>query len=205
MNIESDVLESHFISNGFIRQGPDRERCLTWRKPGFARFPPIAPSSKLHFDLLDHSAVTQANTEFSELLRIVFHDSDAIGLRDFEFQLFACCPPLFDQTSKIAFFDTDPITREDFARFYSHFGPGNSLMAKYCQFRDATSVFPSLRLGENNSFHFLSDAKPILIYNNPIKEIGQFFLYGSKGLSVNSWSHINRLALSSPLKFTCTL
>jgi hypothetical protein len=194
MNIKPGVLESHLISNGFVRSHAEWNQYSTWSKPGFARFPTAFARSRLRLDKLNHSAATQANSEFSELLHAVFHESEALSRADFQLSLFSFCPPFLCPTDILTIaFESDPVTISDFSNFYSHFGPKNSLVAKYAQFLGAKSDFPALEIDENNTFHFTNGSKYILVYNNPTKEVGEFFLYDGHGLAVDSWSGLNLL------------
>jgi hypothetical protein len=135
-----------------------------------------------------------ANSEYNELAEVVLRGADSVSLQLFAKRLFERCRPFlieFDGFSSA--FPGEDISAEALASFFAHFGPTDSLVAKYRQYLEAKAEIPSLTTAETNAFHLMQGRRIVSIFNNPTRSVGEFFLFDCTGRCCESWRDVAKL------------
>jgi hypothetical protein len=189
VGMKSEVLESALTSNGFVRISPVvNDRC-EWKIAG-----DVAKPSKLRFERIGATNSRAANSEYNELAELVFKGAESVSLKLFTKRLFErCWPFLIDFDGFSSAFPADDVSAAAFADFFSHFGPMDSLVAKFCQYQQAKAEIPSLVTAEANVFRVMQGRRTVRLYNNPTKRVGEFFLFDGAGRYCESWRDVPKL------------
>lgn len=146
------------------------------------------------------------NKEFDKILNIFFSSSDSLNTNEINeifYQNF--CPNYIERfrveevfndyfSLENCHFQTENpdselvINREEFWKFYQHFGPLNSILAKYNLYKNYSSQENSkpIIIGDKNIFL----VNGIFIYNNMKQNAGELFLKDENGHSYDSWEKI---------------
>lgn len=147
------------------------------------------------------------NREFDDISNIIFSNSELLNedeISDIFYEKF--CPIYIEKSSveKVFkdYFNTENchlqiesedselvLNREEFWRFYQHFGPLNSILSKYDLLKKYLFQNSSCKISINDKNKFLVDDK-FLIFNDFKQSAGKLFLKDENGHSYDSWDKI---------------
>lgn len=163
-------------------------------------------SNSIHSDDNDsiHQPLKFDNDEFNQIIKKIFTSDNIKCLNLISLFHKHFCPLYIDinfveQTFKDYFYlnieQTDDICidKESFWVFYQHFGPLNSLFAKYSLFKEFESKVnesgTNIVIDRSKSNAFLYSNR-FLIFNDFKKDIGTFYLSDESERLYNSWNKI---------------
>ena len=145
------------------------------------------------------------NPEFDKISNLIFYRSDLLKcdeIIEIFYQKF--CPAYIEKSSVENVFndyfsaenchlqnkDSDiVINREGLWTFYQHFGPLNSILAKYHLFKNYSCQDTSIKINLSDQNKFLVDSN-FLVFNDFNQDVGKSYLKDSEGQSYDSWEKI---------------
>ena len=185
--VKPETITSSLRTNGFIKQYDGKGQGYFWMKDGFTIF-----GMQDQNTTNNNSNITQkktGNEEFDDLLAKLFGASSELNREEF-INNFYCkiCPKYIrkDDLCSILqdFFKSEFVDFQQVWAFYQHFGPLNSLLAKYNNYK---SCFNDITLSDKNKFIY---KKKMIIFNKVKVEFGRPYLIDEFDHLYDSWEMV---------------